>query len=120
LRVLVVDDDPALSRMLALTLRNDGFDVVAAPDGAAALETLRVREPDLIVLDLEMPVMDGRQFYRELRREGRHIPVLVVSAYEARRGQRELGADGYLDKPFSPDELVERVRTLASAARDGA
>ncbi len=118
--ILVVDDDPALSRMVALTLRNDGFDVVAAPNGAVALETLRTREADVIVLDLEMPVMDGREFFRELRRKGRRTPVLVVSAYEARQGQRELGADDYLNKPFNPDDLVERVRALASAEDESA
>ena len=116
--VLVIDDDPPLRRMLSLTLRDGGFAVLPAGDGQAALDLLAADPslPDAIVLDLEMPVMDGRAFYRALRERGILVPVIVVSAYGARSAQRQLGAESYLDKPFSPDELVNRVRSLLRPA----
>lgn len=116
--VLVVDDDPPLRRMLSLTLRDGGFSVVPADNGQAALDLLTSDDtlPDAIVLDLEMPVMDGRAFFRELRSRGIDVPVLLVSAYGARAAQRQLGAEGALDKPFNPEELIRRVRSLLPAA----
>lgn len=116
--VLVIDDDAPLRRMLSLTLRDGGFAVVPAGDGQAALDLLTTDAslPDAIVLDLEMPVMDGRAFFRALRERGLDVPVIVVSAYGARAAQRQLGAESYLDKPFSPDELVKRVRSLLPPA----
>lgn len=66
-------------------------------------------DPDVIILDLEMPVMDGRTFFRRLRAEGFQIPVLIVAVDNARRAQRELGADAYLEKPFDRDALLELV-----------
>lgn len=116
--VLVIDDDPPLRRMLSLTLRDGGFAVLPAADGQAALDLLAADPslPDAIVLDLEMPVMDGRAFFRALRERGFEVPVIVVSAYGARTAQRQLGAESYLDKPFSPDELVRRVRSLLQPA----
>lgn len=112
--VMVVDDDPALARMLALTLRDSGFDVTAARNGQEALSRITDDhdDPDVIILDLEMPVMDGRTFFRRLRAKGMDIPVLILSAYEARRGQRELGADAYLNKPFNPEDLVDSIERL--------
>lgn len=113
--VLVVDDDPALTRMLRLTLRDGGFDVCTAANGALALDQISIEQmPDAIVLDLEMPVMDGRSFYRALRKLGIEVPVLVLSAYGARSAQRELGANAYLNKPFDPEELVSQVRELVA------
>lgn len=115
--VMVVDDDPALARMLALTLRDSGFDVASARNGQEALASITGdhSEPDVIILDLEMPVMDGRTFFRRLRAQGYEIPVLILSAYEARRGQRELGAEAYLNKPFNPEDLVESVERLLTS-----
>ena len=111
--VLVVDDDAPLRRMLSLTLRDGGFSVRSATNGRTALEDIDAEQlPDAIVLDLEMPVMDGRAFFHEIRERGVRTPVIVVSAYGARGAQRELGAEGYLDKPFNPDDLVERVRAV--------
>lgn len=117
-RVLVVDDDAPLRRMLSLTLRDAGFVVMPAPNGQAALELLASKSnlPDAIVLDLEMPVMDGRSFYRELRDRNIAVPVLLVSAYGARTAQHQLGADASLDKPFNPDELIRRVQSLVQRA----
>jgi DNA-binding response OmpR family regulator len=113
--ILAVDDDPALVRMLSLALRHCGFRVSSACNGADAIGQIAATPPDLIILDLAMPVMDGRTFYRALRNEGHETPVLVLSAYEARRAQIELGADAYLGKPFHPDDLVDLVRRLLHA-----
>lgn len=113
--VLVIDDDAAITRMLRLTLRDGGFEVTTAANGALALEQITDEHmPDAIVLDLEMPVMDGRSFYRALRSRGIDVPVLVLSAYGARTAQRELGANAYLNKPFNPEELVSQVRDLVA------
>jgi len=111
--VLIIDDDAALVRMLRLTLRDGGFDVSSASNGREGLERVADHEPDVIVLDLQMPVMDGATFYRELRSRGFEIPVLVLSARGARPAQRELKAEAYLDKPFRPDDLVREVARLA-------
>jgi len=110
--VLVVDDDAALARLLSLMLRDGGFDVASAANGETALAEVEANRPDAIVLDLEMPVMDGRAFFRTLRARGDRTPVLVLSAYNARRAQRELGADGHLEKPFDPEALIGAVRSL--------
>ena len=113
--ILAIDDDPALVRMLSLALRNCGFRVSSACNGADAIGQIATKVPDLIILDLAMPIMDGRTFYRALRTEGHETPVLVLSAYGARRAQVELGADAYLGKPFHPDDLVDLVRRLLHA-----
>jgi two-component system response regulator PrrA len=109
--VLIVDDDAALRRMLRLTLQGGGFEVRIAENGRDALESVCEHVPDAVVLDLEMPVMDGRAFYRELRQRGIEVPVLIVSAYGARAAGRELGAPA-MEKPFNPDELVAAVRDM--------
>jgi two-component system response regulator MprA len=109
--VLIVDDDAALRRMLRLTLMDGGFEVRLAENGRAALESVARETPDAVVLDLEMPEMDGRSFYRALREKGIDIPVLIVSAYGARAAGRELGTPA-IDKPFNPDDLVAAVNEL--------
>jgi CheY-like chemotaxis protein len=114
-RVLIVDDDAALTRLLRLTLREGGFDVAAAGNGLEGLERVEEREPDVIVLDMQMPVMDGRKFYEELRSRGVDTPVLVLSAYNARAEQRDIHANAYMNKPFDPDELVSAVNDLVSS-----
>jgi DNA-binding response OmpR family regulator len=111
--VMIVDDDPALGRMMTMMLRDGGFDVSTATDGEAGLHKIDDEgAPDAIVLDLEMPVMDGRTFYREIRARGIDSPVLVLSANGARAASRELGAQAHMDKPFDPDTLVRKVRAL--------
>lgn len=114
--VLVVDDDPFITRMVRLTLRGDGFDVVTAQDGLRALEEVGEHLPDAIVLDLEMPVMDGRTFMRVLRERGITVPVIIVTAAQTRAARHELGAQAYLAKPFDPDDLVSSVRELIACA----
>jgi DNA-binding response OmpR family regulator len=112
--VLIVDDDPALSRMLGMLLSAEGFVVSIATDGKKALEVLDGESPDVIVLDLQMPVMDGREFYRAFKQRGYETPVVILSAYNAETARQELGANAALDKPFDPDELSSTVRSLVS------
>lgn len=109
---MVVDDDAATARMISLALREDGYAVRSASDGQDALGKLEPEAPDVIVLDLEMPRMNGRAFYRELRARGLETPVVIVSAFDAHAGQRELGANTYLTKPFDPNDLLDKVRQL--------
>jgi CheY-like chemotaxis protein len=110
--VLVVDDDPSILRMLRVVFRGDGFDVLTATNGAEALEECERSQPDVVVLDLEMPVMDGREFFRELRRRGNAVPVLILSAYGSDRVRSELRADAFVNKPFEPDYLVSEVTRI--------
>jgi two-component system response regulator MprA len=114
-RVLVVDDDPPLRRMLARTLAAEGFAVSVAADGAAALVAVESDAPDLIVLDVAMPGLDGLSVCRRLRAKGLATPVLMLTARDAvpdRVEGLEAGADDYLVKPFAAEELVARLRAL--------
>jgi DNA-binding response OmpR family regulator len=110
--VLIVDDDRNLSLFLTTVLSLEGHEVVTSTDGTAALELLQTRDVDVIVLDLRMPRMDGRTFFRELRAKGNNTPVLIASAYGAHEAQRELGAEGAVEKPFSPDTLARAIRAV--------
>ena len=111
--VMIVDDDSNLLRLVNLTLQTSGFDVRAFQDARTALQSLEVPSaPNVVVLDLNMPNMDGRQFYQEFKTTGAASRVLIASAHEARAAQRELGADGWIAKPFLPDELLDRVEAL--------
>lgn len=110
--VLVVDDDMSLQTLLRILLTNEGFDVTTARDGRQALEVTGTAGFDVILLDLEMPVMNGREFYRAFRDRGGETPVIIVSAYGAETGQRELGAQASITKPFDPAEVPEVVKSL--------
>lgn len=110
--ILVVDDEPTLRETVAYTLRREGFVVETAAEGTRALAIARERNPDLVVLDVMLPGMDGLQVCRALRREST-VPIIMLSA----RGEEldrvlglEIGADDYLTKPFAMRELVARVR----------
>ena len=114
-RVLVVDDDPPLRRMLNRTLVAEGFEVTVAADGGAALAATEVGAPDVIVLDVAMPGLDGLAVCRRLRAKGVRAPVLMLTARDAvpdRVAGLEAGADDYLVKPFAVSELVARLRAL--------
>ena len=112
-KVLVVDDDAAVSYIVAETLRDEDFSVSVAGNGLEALQLLEDGlDPDALVVDLAMPVMDGRELVREMRERGWDVPVLVLSAVGARQAMKELGAEASLEKPFDLDRLVARVRTL--------
>ncbi|MGI5165963.1 response regulator transcription factor [Spirillospora sp. CA-253888] len=114
-RVLVVDDEPAVRETVGDTLGLDGYDVRTAPDGPAALTETAVLRPDAIVLDVLMPGLDGLEVCRALRGRGDRTPVLMLTARDAvgdRVAGLDAGADDYLVKPFAPDELRARVRAL--------
>jgi two-component system response regulator MprA len=114
-RVLVVDDDPPLRRMLARSLSAEGFQVTVAPDGGAALVAAERSAPDVIVLDVAMPAIDGLSVCRRLRSKGLPTPILMLTARDAvadRVAGLEAGADDYLVKPFAIEELIARLRAL--------
>src|SRR5512142_503002 len=112
--ILVVDDEPRIVKLARDYLEAAGFRVISATDGPAALAIARRERPDLIVLDLLLPGMDGLDVCRALRRES-DVPIIMLTA-RAEEADRliglELGADDYITKPFSPRELVARVRTV--------
>jgi two-component system response regulator MprA len=121
MRVLVVDDDPPVRRMLERSLAAEGFDVRTAPDGGAALALAEREAPDLVVLDVAMPGLDGLAVCRRLRAKGIAASILMLTARDAvsdRVEGLEAGADDYLVKPFAIEELVARLRALARRGQD--
>ncbi|QGV77265.1 response regulator transcription factor [Streptomyces ficellus] len=117
--VLVVDDDPMVAEVVTGYLRRGGFDVEYAADGPAALEAAALARPDLVVLDLMLPGMDGLEVCRRLRATG-PVPVIMLTARgeeEDRITGLEVGADDYVTKPFSPRELVLRVGSVLRRSR---
>ncbi|MBK3736302.1 two-component system KDP operon response regulator KdpE [Azospirillum brasilense] len=113
LRVLVVDDEPPIRRFLRTTLSAQGYDIAEAEDGAGALEAMRRRPPDLLVLDLGLPGIGGLEVIRRLRADGVAAPIIVLSSRADEAGKVEaldLGADDYVTKPFGMDELLARIR----------
>jgi DNA-binding response OmpR family regulator len=113
-RVLVVDDEPRILKFLKIRLKASGYEVLTADSGLEALEQVQAQEPDLLVLDVVMPGMDGFETLKQVRALS-SVPVIILSAKEANTDKvrgLELGADDYLAKPFSPDELVARIEAL--------
>src|SRR3989337_2005834 len=117
--ILVVDDEKNIVQLARLYLNKEGFRVEAAYDGAEALKKAKLLRPDLIILDIMMPELDGLAFGRELRKPS-NVPVIILPA----RGDDvdrvvglELGADDYVTKPFNPRELVARVKAVLRRAR---
>lgn len=112
--VLVVDDDEDLVELLKEYLEKDGYDVLTAYDGSAALNLFRLRDVDLIVLDLMLPKVDGLNVCRSIRGESQ-VPIIMLTAKteeEDRIKGLDLGADDYVTKPFSPGELLARIRAV--------
>jgi DNA-binding response OmpR family regulator len=114
-RVLVIDDDQALLRMLHLSMASEGLEVATARDGVDALEELRRADYDVVVLDLQMPRMNGRDFLREMDSRGHKPKVVILSAYGAEEAKRELKVAAAVPKPFDPDVLIETVRKVAAS-----
>ncbi|HEY5096416.1 MAG TPA: response regulator transcription factor [Acidimicrobiales bacterium] len=115
MRVLVVDDDPAVSGALNRALRLEGYEVFLAPDGPQALEEMAIRPPDALILDIGLPSVDGLDVCRRIRAAGDDTPVLMLTARDAindRVQGLDAGADDYLVKPFALAELLARLRAL--------
>jgi DNA-binding response OmpR family regulator len=113
-RILIVEDDPRTSASIALYLRHDGFEVTTAGDGPSALAAVGQTIPDLMVLDLMLPGLDGLEVCRAVR-TGRNVPVIMLTARSTEEDKirgLDAGADDYVIKPFSPRELVARVRAV--------
>ncbi|MFI2753176.1 response regulator transcription factor [Cellulomonas sp. P22] len=114
-RLLVVDDEPNIRELLATSLRFAGFEVHAAADGASALRLARLVDPDLVVLDVMLPDMDGFTVTRRLREKGQHVPVLFLTARDDTADKVQgltVGGDDYVTKPFSLEEVVARIRAI--------
>ncbi|MBC7223967.1 MAG: response regulator transcription factor [Anaerolineae bacterium] len=115
MRVLVVDDDPPSVKMISFLLREEGYTVLTAENGEEALQMVEEEKPDLVILDVMMPKVDGLEVCRRLRRQMVDVPIIILSA----KGETtdrvlglELGADDYLAKPFEPMELLARVKAV--------
>jgi two-component system alkaline phosphatase synthesis response regulator PhoP len=123
--ILVIDDDPLLVAMIEHKLKTRGYNVDIAADGVAGLSHAREKRPDVIVLDVMMPSLDGRQLLQTLKADPQlsSVPVIMLTA---RRGESDivsalqLGATDYLTKPFSTDELMARITRLLPKTRDAA
>jgi DNA-binding response OmpR family regulator len=110
--VLVVDDDEAMARMIRLTLLSEGYAVGTAGDGIEGLAKLAEGEYALVVLDLQMPRMDGREMFTEMKRLGYEMPVVILSAYGANQARDELKAAAAVSKPFDTAVLLELIGSL--------
>jgi two-component system response regulator MprA len=119
--VLVVDDDGPIRRMLERTLSAEGYEVAGVSDGGEALAAVERSAPDLIILDVAMPGLDGLAVCRRLRAKGLGLPILLLTARDSvadRVDGLDAGADDYLVKPFAPEELLARVRALQRRGRE--
>lgn len=114
-RVLVIDDDPGIRRLIVYALADEGYTVDEAAEGEGALELVSRQHPDIILLDMKMPGVDGWEFaklYRE--RYGRRAPIIVLTAAkDAAQRREDIDAEGYASKPFELDDLVARVSAVA-------
>jgi DNA-binding response OmpR family regulator len=123
-KILVVDDDPDILEAVALILESQGYEVITAHDGVEGLANLKAEQPDLMILDLMMPKMDGFAVCKELQdprwSKYKDIPILILTSVREEASRRryeletglELDVDDYVEKPMSPDVLLERVSTL--------
>ncbi len=125
LKVLVCDDERHIVRLIQVNLEKQGYQVVTAYDGKDGLEKIRAEKPDLVVLDVMMPYMDGFEVLKTLRKEPEteNLPVIMLTAKAQDKDVFEgyhYGADMYLTKPFNPIELVSFVKRIASSTGNGA
>lgn len=122
-RILVVEDDPIIRQTVAYALKRTGFEVLSSGDGIDGLEIARAEKPDLILLDLMLPGIDGYRFAEEVRRANAEVAIIMVTALDGERDTvrgLDAGADDYVTKPFSMDELLARVRANLRRVRERA
>lgn len=117
-RILVVDDDSGIRQVIAYALEDEGYQVDQAMDGQVALQVIAQRHPDVILLDMTMPGMDGWDFVKQYRaRYSRQAPIIVLTAaHDAARRAADVDAESYLAKPFDLDTLLDRVAALTKGA----
>ena len=121
-RLLVVEDEPNIRELLATSLRFAGFEVHVAADGATALKQAAAHDPDLVVLDVMLPDMDGFTVTRKLRDAGRILPIVFVTARDSLEDKIQwltVGGDDYVTKPFSLEEVIARIRAVLRRTRGG-
>ena len=112
LRILIVDDEPDIRATVSAMLEIEGYDVDEATDGAAALAAIEQQIPDIILLDMRMPVLDGWGFAAELRRRGHRTPIVVMTAArDAARWAGDIAASSFVAKPFGYDDLITAVES---------
>lgn len=122
-RILVVEDDPIIRQTVAYALKRAGFEVLSSGDGIEGLTVARAEKPDLILLDLMLPGIDGYRFAEEVRRANSEVAIIMVTALDGERDTvrgLDAGADDYVTKPFSMDELLARVRANLRRVRERA
>jgi len=120
-KILLVDDEPKVCELIKAYLVKDGYDVIIAADGKTAIEQAQRHKPDLILLDLNLPELDGLEVCRTIRRQS-NVPIIMLTARDEETDKivgLELGADDYVTKPFSPRELVARVSAVLRRYREG-
>lgn len=113
-KILVVDDEPQIVKVLTVFIENAGFDVAVSMDGRKAVAAFQQEQPDFVILDLNLPGMDGLEVCRAIRKES-NVPILMLTARSEEADKLiglEIGADDYIVKPFSPREIVARIRTI--------
>ena len=122
-KILIIEDDPGTTRFLVYTLEQEGYKVLSAEDGLEGLKKARDEHPDLIILDIMLPGMDGYEICHRLRQkpETRTVPVLIVSG-RARQDDKNIGlrmgADDYLSKPVDPQTILAKVETMLAATKE--
>ena len=112
--VLVVDDDPAIRRLIRTVLLSDGHTVEEASDGREALEAIRRSCPDVLILDLMMPRIDGTEVFKRLEKIAARPPTMILSAYAGAGVRRELHPEAFMPKPFDPQQLSDVVTRLSA------
>jgi len=120
-KILLVDDEPKVCELIKAYLVKDGYDVIVAADGKAAIEQAQHHKPDLILLDLNLPELDGLEVCRTIRKQS-NVPIIMLTARDEETDKivgLELGADDYVTKPFSPRELAARVGAVLRRYREG-
>lgn len=113
--ILLVDDEPNIIQLARMYLEREGYRIISAADGKEAMEMIRTKKPDLVVLDVMLPELDGLEVCKRLRREKNNVPVIMLTARDDDIDKilgLELGADDYMTKPFNPRELTARVKVI--------